>query len=185
MTEDELPVDGDSTPRAVSVRVLERGRLKAYRPLPVATRAEAVARGLAAYERGEFYLAHEELEPAWMGSDDPAERALLGGMIKLAAGLVHAARGNPAGVRTNLAGARARLVVALELGAHLPGEAVVDAATLIRAIDQIMGALDDTAAANGPARPPEPGLPVPVVGPPSRRHRARLMIDPPAMQETR
>ena len=66
-------------------------------------------RGLAAYGRGAWYLAHEELEPAWMGTDDPAERALLSGLIKLAAAYVHAARGNPLGVRTNLRGARERL----------------------------------------------------------------------------
>ncbi len=173
-----------------SVRVLERGRLKAHRPLPAAARAEAVARGLAAYDRGEFYLAHEELEPAWMGSDDPAERALLSGMIKLAAGLVHAARGNPAGVRTNLVGARARLATAVELGAHLPGKVDVDPAALIHAIDEIMDGLGRTTASEAtasevPARPPESRLPFPVAGPPSHRDRLPLSIDPPTLQETR
>ena len=45
-----------------------------------------------------------------MGTDDPAERALLQGLIKLAAAYVHDVRGNPAGIRKNLDGARARLV---------------------------------------------------------------------------
>jgi hypothetical protein len=91
---------------------MERGRAKAHRPLPREVRRAAVERGLDAYGRGAWYLAHEELEPAWMGTDDPAERALLSGIIKLAAAYVHAARGNPLGVRTNLRGARERLATA-------------------------------------------------------------------------
>jgi hypothetical protein len=91
---------------------MERGRSKAHRPLPADVRRAAVARGLAAYERGAWYLAHEELEPAWMGTADLAERALLSGLIKVAAAYVHAERGNPLGVRTNLRGARERLAAA-------------------------------------------------------------------------
>ena len=54
-----------------------------------------MARGLAAYARGDFYLAHEELEPAWMAATDPGERELLGGLIKLAAAFVHATPRQP------------------------------------------------------------------------------------------
>ena len=70
-----------------------------------ATRATAFAEGLDAYDRGDFFEAHELLEPAWMGTDDPAERALLQGLIKLAAAYVHDVRGNPAGhrARTSMA----------------------------------------------------------------------------------
>jgi len=101
-------------PRAIAApgRVMERGRSKAHRPLPADVRRAAVARGLAAYERGAWYLAHEELEPAWMGTADLAERALLSGLIKVAAAYVHAERGNALGVRTNLRGARERLAAA-------------------------------------------------------------------------
>ena len=74
-----------------------RGRAKVLRPIPAEEREAAVARGLVAYARGDFYLAHEELELAWMAAADPGERELLGGLIKLAAAFVHAARGNPAG----------------------------------------------------------------------------------------
>ena len=104
-------------------RITERGRAKAYRPLPRDVRAAAVERGLAAYGRGAWYLAHEELEPAWMGTDDPAERALLSGLIKLAAAYVHVARGNPLGVRTNLRGARDRLATAAGMLADPDGTA--------------------------------------------------------------
>jgi hypothetical protein len=100
---------------------MERGRAKAHRPLSPEVRGTAVERGLAAYGRGAWYLAHEELEPAWMGTDDPAERALLSGLIKLAAAYVHAARGNPLGVRTNLLGARDRLATASAAAATLAG----------------------------------------------------------------
>lgn len=58
-----------------SIVVGSDGRAKAYRPLPESDRAAALAAGLAAYERGDFFAAHEHLEPAWMGMDDPAERA--------------------------------------------------------------------------------------------------------------
>jgi hypothetical protein len=89
------------------------GRAKVYRPLPLRERAAAVAAGLAAYDRGEFFDAHEELEPAWMGTDVVAERSLLQGMIKVAAAYVHAGRGNPPGIVRNLVGARALLAEAM------------------------------------------------------------------------
>ena len=96
--------------------VRENGRAKAYRPLPVAARRAALAKALDAYGRGDFFLAHELLEPAWMGSRDPGERALHSGLIKLAAAFVHAVRGNPGGVEKNLTGARDRLDRAARAG---------------------------------------------------------------------
>ncbi len=98
--------------RPASRTVLQGGRQKAFRPLPAADRRAALAAGVAAYERGDFFEAHELLEPAWMGTDDLGERALYQGLIKLAAAYVHAVRGNPAGVRRNLEGARLHLVAA-------------------------------------------------------------------------
>ena len=61
---------------------------------------------MAAWERGDFFAAHEALEPAWMGTDDLGERALHQGLIKIAAAYVHAVRHNPTGIAKNLAGAR-------------------------------------------------------------------------------
>jgi predicted metal-dependent hydrolase len=116
--------------------ILQRGRAKAYRPLPPDRRAEILEEGLAAYDRGDFFLAHELLEPAWMGASDPAERDLYQGLIKLAAAFVHEARGNPAGVRKNLLGARDRLADAGAAGAVLG----VDAPPVLRAIDQRIAA---------------------------------------------
>jgi predicted metal-dependent hydrolase len=85
------------------------GRAKAYRPLPAETRVAAVVAGLEAYSAGDYFEAHELMEPAWMGTSDIAERDLIQGLIKVAAADVHAVRGNPAGVRRNLEGARHRL----------------------------------------------------------------------------
>jgi len=97
------------------------GRAKAYRPIPEAERSAAIDAGLAAYERGDFFEAHELLEPAWMGTDDRAERALLQGLIKVAAADVHGVRDNPLGVARNLEGALGRLREAAADGHTLPG----------------------------------------------------------------
>ena len=94
---------------ARQVVVGEDGRAKVYRPLPEDARIAAVRAGLEAYGAGDFFEAHEHMEPAWMGTADLAERNLIQGLIKVAAADVHAVRGNPAGIRRNLEGARDRL----------------------------------------------------------------------------
>ncbi len=91
------------------VVVGEDGRAKAYRPLPDDDRVAALVAGLEAYDAGDFFEAHELMEPAWMGTPDLQERNLIQGLIKVAAADVHAVRGNPAGIRRNLEGARDRL----------------------------------------------------------------------------
>jgi predicted metal-dependent hydrolase len=145
------------TERAVVVG--RDGRAKAYRPLSAAKRSAALKAGLAAYERGDFFEAHEDLEPAWMGTPDLSERALLQGLIKVAAAYVHDVRGNPAGIRRNLDGARGLLVDALETG-PVDNVAGVDIAALVAEIDLRLADLD--------AHPDQPTL-----GPPSLRRSAR------------
>jgi predicted metal-dependent hydrolase len=118
--------------------ILQGGRAKAYRPMPPAARREAFEAGLAAYAEGDFFLAHELLEPPWMGTSDLPERELIQGVIKLAAAFVHDARSNATGIEKNLRGARARLAGA---GASAgPGSAGwllrVDVPALIEAIDR-------------------------------------------------
>ena len=127
-------------PRAT---VLQGGRLKAYRPLPEADRLAAFDEGLAAYDRGEWFEAHELLEPAWMGTDELPERELCQGLIKLAAGHVHRERGNPRGMRKNLEGARSRLVEAMEGGADDRG---LDLPALVASIDDRLARLASLAA---------------------------------------
>lgn len=99
--------------------------------MAAAQRRAALAAGLEAYDRGDVFLAHELLEPAWMGTDDLAERDLLQGLIKLAAAYVHSVRGNPRGITTNLTGARERLAAARADGRA----AGLDLAALIDDID--------------------------------------------------
>lgn len=90
-------------------------------------RRASLEAGLGAYERGDFFLAHELLEPAWMGAEDVAERELLQGLIKLAAAFVHGARSNPVGMEKNLRGARDRIAASREAGERfgLDGPAIV------------------------------------------------------------
>jgi len=127
-----------------SVVIGRDGRAKAYRPIPQGTRAVAILSGLAAYERGDYFEAHEDLEPAWMGTDDPGERAYLQGLIKLAAAYVHGVRGNPTGIRRNLEGARARLAEALETGGGAAADLTrIDLRALISEIDRRLTDLAD------------------------------------------
>ena len=108
------------------------GREKAFRPMPAAARRQALEDGLAAYGRGDCFLAHELLEPAWMGAHDLAVRELLQGLIKLSAAFVHAARGNPLGVEKNLRGAAARIAA----GASAGPELAIDVPHLLAAVNR-------------------------------------------------
>jgi hypothetical protein len=116
------------------------GRAKAYRPLPADERIAAVRAGLEAYAAGDYFEAHELMEPAWMGTADLAERSLIQGLIKVAAADVHAVRGNPAGVRRNLEGARDRLVAGA--GGSITG-IDVDVAAVLAAIDARLAGTSD------------------------------------------
>lgn len=132
-----------STNRPLLVRQGDRD--KAYRPLPAAARRTAFEAGLAHYAAGEPFEAHEALEPAWMGTDDLAERALHQGLIKVAAAYVHAGRGNPPGIAKNLAGARRHLELAGPAGIAWG----VDVAALLADIDARLA--DPAFAATAPA----------------------------------
>jgi len=116
--------------------IVQDGRAKAYRPMAPAARRAALEAGLSAYAAGDFFLAHELLEPPWMGARDLPERELIQGVIKLAAAFVHDARSNPLGIEKNLRGARARLARALPAGRRLG----VDVSALIGAIDERLAA---------------------------------------------
>lgn len=132
------PVGFKTLEREGSTTILQGGRAKAYRPLPAAARRRALREGLDAYDRGDFFLAHELLEPAWMGTADLPERELLQGLIKLAAANVHAVRGNAAGIRKNLEGAKARLAEAGSAGSRFG----LDSAALVAAVeDRLSGAI--------------------------------------------
>jgi predicted metal-dependent hydrolase len=120
--------------------IIQDGRPKAYRPLPPAARRAALDEGLAAYDRGEWFEAHELLEPAWMGTADIPERELYQGLIKLAAAHVHRQRGNALGMTKNLVGARRRLGAAIDGGVADHG---LDLPALTSAIDDRLRRLTD------------------------------------------
>lgn len=124
---------GTARPRGATI-IQTGGRAKAYRPLPDDARRAAFESAVAAFERGDFFEAHELLEPAWMGSADLAERDLDQGLIKLAAAFVHGVRGNARGIERNLVGARERLAAAI--GTDAESASGLDVAALITAIDE-------------------------------------------------
>lgn len=72
---------------------------------------EAWNEGVALFETGAYWDAHEALEPAWLRAED-TEREFLAGVILLAAAL-HKARamGSPRGGRRNHAKALAHLAL--------------------------------------------------------------------------
>lgn len=114
---------------------MQGGRLKAYRPISPDLRRAALEAGLRAYERGDYFEAHELLEPAWMGTSVQSERALYQGLIKVAAGYVHAVRGNPIGFARNLRGARGYLETSLQLDPEIAAEAGIDIPNLLAGIE--------------------------------------------------
>ena len=124
-----MPTTPRPQPRPGLIRQGDRD--KAYRPLPPPDRRTAFEAGIALYDEGEYFEAHEALEPAWMGTDDLAERALHQGLIKVAAAYVHAGRGNPRGVVRNLEGARRHLAIAGPAGPAWG----VDVAALLADVD--------------------------------------------------
>lgn len=132
-------------------RVLQQGRWKAHRPLGDGERRAAFAEALAAYMRGDFFAAHELLEPAWMGTADLRERDLHQGLIKLAAAFVHAVRGNPTGVAKNLRGARERLAAVAAAAASGGPTGGLDLPALLTEIDDRLAAAERLAAADPPA----------------------------------
>ncbi|HEU4673533.1 MAG TPA: DUF309 domain-containing protein [Candidatus Limnocylindrales bacterium] len=146
----------------VGGRIVQGGRSKAYRPLPTRTRRAALRAGIAAYRRGDFFEAHELLEPAWMGTRDLAEREALQGLIKLAAAYVHAVRGNPRGVAKNLEGAEDRVRRALADG---PGAGIgVDLAGLADGIAERRAAI--AVASSWPAEAAETAAELLATAPP-------------------
>jgi Domain of unknown function (DUF309) len=106
-------------------------RDKAYRPVSPDLRRAALEAGIDAYARGDFFEAHELLEPAWMGTADLAERELYQGLIKLAAGYVHCVRGNPIGMSRNLEGAVRHLEASMELDPRVARVAGIDLVDLL------------------------------------------------------
>jgi predicted metal-dependent hydrolase len=136
----------DAEPRSEPGTVMQGDRRKAYRPIPPDRRRAALEAGLEAYARGNYFEAHELLEPAWMGTSDLAERALYQGLIKVAAGYVHAVRGNPTGLARNLEGARKHLATSEQLDPRWAQGVGIDLAELLAAVDDRLASIRTLAA---------------------------------------
>jgi uncharacterized protein len=61
----------------------------------------ALAEGLACYERGEFFAAHEHWESVWLTLDEPV-KSFLQALIQVTAAFHHLDRGNPTGAASLL-----------------------------------------------------------------------------------
>lgn len=60
--------------------------------------APALLRGIAEFNRGEFFEQHETLEDAWIDETDPI-RYLYQGILQVGVGFYHLSRGNAYGAR--------------------------------------------------------------------------------------
>ncbi|MGA3294091.1 MAG: DUF309 domain-containing protein [Candidatus Acidiferrales bacterium] len=65
-------------------------------------------RGIAHFNAGEFFEAHEAWEELWLAVPGP-EKAFLQGLIQLAAAFHHHGRGNPRGAKSLLVAGLAKL----------------------------------------------------------------------------
>lgn len=66
------------------------------------TNEEKFRRGVALFNSGEFFGAHEVWEELWLAESEP-DKTFLQGLIQLAAAFHHYARGNSSGAQTLLA----------------------------------------------------------------------------------
>jgi len=60
------------------------------------------ALGIAHFNAGRFFAAHEAWETCWKATADPEARQFFKGLAQIAAGYVHLQRGNPRGAQTLL-----------------------------------------------------------------------------------
>jgi predicted metal-dependent hydrolase len=84
--------------------------------------------GIALFNQGEFWHAHEQWEICWLSATEP-DRSFLQGLIQTAAALVHWQRANPRGLERNWYKARPKLV------ATAPQLHGIDILALIQAMD--------------------------------------------------
>lgn len=125
-------------------------------------------RGLALFNEGDFFTAHEVWEEVWHHASGERKR-LYQGLIQLAVAFEHARRGNPRGVRSVYTSAREKLRT---LPSPFRG---IDLARLLREADAALKAILNL--------PPErfaPGLPHGQELPfdPARCPRIDLLEDP-------
>jgi len=94
---------------------------------------EAARRGVALYNAGKFWEAHEALEIVWRRSADP-ERSLWQGLILAAAAMLHRERGNRHGLEAQGRAAVERLRAGAPPG--FPVETARFVQALARCVDE-------------------------------------------------
>ena len=115
--------------------------------MPFDWESGALAEGLACYQKGEFFLAHEAWESVWIKSEN-TERNLLQALIQIAVALHHLQSGNRTGAESLMRKALHKLE---SCPAHLGGIAV----PLLRdGVCAWLRALD-SGAESKPAAPPQ------------------------------
>jgi hypothetical protein len=92
-----------------------------------------VARGVALYNAGRYWDAHEALEVVWRTSGPP-ERGLLQGLILAAAAMLHRERGNRHGLLT-----QGRAAVQ-KLGLPAPASFPVETVRFVQALERCVEA---------------------------------------------
>lgn len=91
---------------------------------------DALSRGVALFNRGAFFEAHEILEDAWRALPAGSTRTFYQGLIQFAVAIVHHQRGRAASALTLLARARPKLEQA---GSPRSG---IDVAALLEALSR-------------------------------------------------
>lgn len=104
-------------------------------------------RGLRHYRAGEFFLAHEHWEAAWLRLDEP-EKTLLQALIQVAAAFHHFQRGNPEGTRSLL------LAALRKLDSSTASVGGIDDPRLCDGIREWLSALEVGDSASHPPFPP-------------------------------
>lgn len=87
--------------------------------------------GIALFNQGEFWHAHEQWELCWLPANQP-DRTFYQGLIQTAAALVHWQRGNMRGLVRNWYKARPKLVA---IAPHMHG---LDIQSLIVSMDALV-----------------------------------------------
>ena len=99
-------------------------------------------RGIALFNRGEYFECHEVLEEAWT-PERGARRLFLQALIHMAVGFYHNGRGNPTGAQRQLRkGLR-------KLAAYLPDCERVDTARLEREVQAVLRDIENGVAVAG------------------------------------
>ncbi len=99
-----------------------------------ATLPQGIRKGIAEFNRREFFESHETMEDVW-AEESGATRTFYQGLIQAAIGCCHVQRGNYTGALNLLAGGQAKLQP------FAPAREGVDVEALLAGMDRVQAAL--------------------------------------------